>query len=127
MCLALTKLLETNEPFILVNLQSLMTMWTNLVTELREDEDDTWGDSLVYKRDETDPASNGGQPEAPEDARKRESTYEDPVHRIHLPAFVKEQLGRAISASGGADRFQQEWVVNVDRDVLEAFSKLGIM
>lgn len=36
MCLALTKLLETNQAFILLNLQSLMTVWTDVITELRE-------------------------------------------------------------------------------------------
>ena len=48
MCLSLTRLLETNQPFILIKLQSLMTMWTDVVVELRNDAEDIAGDSLVY-------------------------------------------------------------------------------
>ena len=47
MCLALTKLLETNQAWILVNLQSLMTMWTDVVCELSEGSEDLSADSLV--------------------------------------------------------------------------------
>lgn len=45
-CLALTTLLETNQPWILKRLQDLMTVWTDVVTELREDEA-TSGDAFV--------------------------------------------------------------------------------
>lgn len=37
-CLALTMLLETNQEWILKRLQDLMTVWTDVVTELREDD-----------------------------------------------------------------------------------------
>lgn len=126
MCLALTKLLETNQSFILVNLQSLMTIWTDVITELREDAEDTTGDSLVYSNGDAAHPTDGG-PEPPEDVRRRHMTYSDAVHAISLQGFVKKQLQRTINACGGFERFQQEWLVNVDQDVLAAFSKLGIM
>ena len=127
MCLALTKLLDTNQPFILLNLQSLMTIWTDVITELREDEQDASGDSLVYSNGDVPTGAMDGGPEAPEDARRRRMTYSDPVHTVNLPGFVRQQLERVVVACGGEQRFQEEWLVNVDRDVLGAFSKLGIM
>ena len=126
MCLALTKLLDTHQPFILLSLQSLMTVWTDIITELREDAEDVGLDSLVYiNRDAWRP--NGSALEAPEDARRRESTFSDVVHTVSLPQFVKKHLEQAIVASGGMQNFEQEWLVNVDQDVVKAFLKLGIM
>ncbi|KAF2480394.1 armadillo-type protein [Neohortaea acidophila] len=124
MCLALTQLLETNRHFILVRLQSLMTVWTDVITELRDSAEETTGDSLVY--------SNGDQPtdgsmESPEDARRRQWTYSDAVHTANLPAFVTRHLQQAIQAAGGLEIFQQEWLVNVDQDILAAFSAMGII
>ena len=126
MCLALTKLLETNAPFILVNLQSLMTVWTDVITELRADEEDVGGDSLVYANGDAFHDLNG-TPEAPEEGRRRSLTTSDVVHTVNLPAYVKEKLQQAVSACGGEQQLQQEWLVNVDRNVLEGFTKLGIM
>lgn len=126
MCLALTQLLETNQSFILLNLQSLMTVWTDVITELREDVEDRAGDSLIYSNGDASNSTNNA-PEAPEDGRRRQMTYSDPVHTINLAAFVKQHLQHAIEACGGLEKFQQEWLVNVDQDVLSAFSKLGIV
>lgn len=124
MALAMTKLLETNQPFILLSLQSLMTVWTDVITEMREDNADTNGDSLVYNQ--ADPTETEG-PEAPEDARRREMTHTDVGHTVKLPDFVKQQLDAAGAACGGSERFQQEWLVNVDKDVVDAFLKLGVI
>lgn len=122
MVLAFTKLLERNEFGMLSNLQSLMTVWTDVLTELREDAADAGGDSLVYVANpEVDPL------ESPEDARRRILTYSDDVHAIKLPEFVHHHLGQALAACGGPERFQEEWLVNVDKDVVQAFSALGIM
>ncbi len=51
----------------------------------------------------------------------------DEIHTINLPAFVKETLSRTVQAVGGEAVFQQEWIVNVDRDILDGFVKLGVM
>lgn len=124
MCMALTKLLETNQPFILLSLQSLMSMWTDVVTELREDDADTGGDSLVYGEGA---GAAGEAAEAPEDARRRVLTMTDDVHTINMTEFIKHHLQQAIGASGGWEQFQEQWLGNVDKEVVEGFSKLGIM
>lgn len=41
-CMALTKLLETGQPWIMNKLQDLMSVWTSVVTEL-DDESGTKG------------------------------------------------------------------------------------
>ncbi|SMR41431.1 unnamed protein product [Zymoseptoria tritici ST99CH_1E4] len=122
MCMALTKLLETNQPFILLSLQSLMSMWTDVISELREDAADVTGDSLVY-------TSNGAgeAAESPEDARRRVLTEVDVVHSVNLPEFIKHYLQGAIAASGGYEQFQAGWLVNVDKEVVKSFSELGII
>ncbi|QIW98451.1 hypothetical protein AMS68_003969 [Peltaster fructicola] len=119
MCLALTKLLDTNQPWILVSLQSLMTMWTDVVRELYEDSQEQMGDTLI-KADVERPDG----PEAPEDLRRREMSLTDPVHSIHTIAWIKHHLQQVIAAQ---PHFQDEWVVNVDKEVVKAFSELGII
>jgi len=43
-CMALTKLLETNQPFILNKLQDLMGMWTTRIVDLRHYDSDRTGE-----------------------------------------------------------------------------------
>ncbi|GME46732.1 importin 11 [Neofusicoccum parvum] len=123
MCLALTKLLETGKDWILIKLQDLMTMWTDIVIELTDGNDDTSVDCLVWKREEPQLSS----PEAPDDTRRRDMIYTDPVHTVNIIQFIREHLQHVITACGGYDKFRDEWLVNVDKDVVEAFGKLGIM
>lgn len=53
--------------------------------------------------------------------------YTDPVHTVNIIQFIREHLQHVITACGGYDKFRDEWLVNVDKDVVEAFGKLGIM
>lgn len=66
-------------------------------------------------------------PEAPEDVRRRDLIYSDPVHRINLISFLREHLQAAIEAAGGMQQFQHEWLERVDRDVIKGFGELGIL
>nr|POE62836.1 importin-11 [Quercus suber] len=126
MCLALTKLLQTNQPFILLNLQLLMTTWTDVVTELREDATHPSGDSLVYSLDAGADASEDAS-RTPEDDRKREYSQKDEIHSVPLPQWVQMHLQQTVAACGGDERFREEWLVNVDQDVLKAFGALRIL
>jgi hypothetical protein len=125
--LALTKLLETAQPWILQSLQSLMSIWTDVVVELREDAADAGGsgasgaDSLVYS---SSGPEDGSAPEAPEDARRRELSNGDPVHRFGLAEWIGHYLGLAV---GGNANFREEWLGRVDGDVVKSFGALGIM
>ncbi|KAI9838840.1 MAG: hypothetical protein M1819_004046 [Sarea resinae] len=125
MCLALTRLLETNQKWILTHLQDLMTVWTDIITELQEGAEDRGGDSLVYW--DANGLKPQNSPEAPEEERKRNLTFSDPVHTVNAPEFIKLHLQTAIAACGSQEAFRDQWLVNVDQEVVSAFGALGIL
>ncbi|KAF2002151.1 ARM repeat-containing protein [Amniculicola lignicola CBS 123094] len=124
MVLVLTRFLERGEPWILGRLQMLMGAWTDVLGELLDGMDDHSADFLYWP---PEPTPHPTEPEAPEEIRKRELIYSDPIHRINLVSFVRERLGQAVQAGGGEQQFQEEWLSRVDKDVLKGFMDLGIM
>ncbi|KAI9759134.1 MAG: hypothetical protein M4579_002581 [Chaenotheca gracillima] len=122
--LALTTLLETGEGWVLSKLQDIMTVWTDVVTELQEGSEDRGGDNLVYWNSADSKTSH---PEAPEDDRHRQLLYQDAVHRINVNEFVRHHLQTAIQRCGGQEVFEREWLAAVDKDIISSFGKLGIM
>lgn len=119
MCLALTSLFGTGAPYVTKHLQSYMTMWTDIVAELRESEADVASDSLVYGDD----MANGGSglPEAAEDVRRRMLTATDDVHNINVRDWIIKHLQLAMNVLGGEHVFSENFLVNVDQDVQKAF------
>ncbi|KAI4952770.1 hypothetical protein J4E91_003244 [Alternaria rosae] len=123
MCLVLTRFLEGAQPWMLGRLQSLIGIWTDVLGELLDGMDDRSQDSLFWPPEPYHPT----EPEAPEDVRKRELIYTDPVHQINLVAFIREHLQQTIQQVGGEQAFQEEWLSRVDKEVLKGFGELGIM
>ena len=72
------------------------------------------------------PPSDPDSPEAPEDTRRRQLLYTDPVHSVNLINTIRDHLKQTIQAVGEAE-FQQEWLANVDKDVVSSFGQLGIL
>lgn len=122
-CLALTGLLETNEPWILGRLQELMTLWTDLVAEL-VDEDNREADCLVWWN--IDNLKSDG-PETPADERRRNLNFADPVHRLDLKGFIRDKLQATVEACGGQEKFESSWLINVDAEVVRAFGALRLV
>jgi hypothetical protein len=121
-CLALTRFLELPPPMtqiILERLQDYFAMWTGVISEMLSGRDDA-GDNLIWL------PSDGNGFEGPEDVRRRLNGISDPVHTIHTFDFVKERLAQVVTVCGGEEAFQRDWAVNVDKDVLEGFQKLGL-
>ncbi|KAI9648815.1 hypothetical protein NHQ30_003456 [Ciborinia camelliae] len=121
-CLALTRLLELHPPMtpiILSKLQDFFAMWTSVISEMMAGRDDLGGDNLIWGEQEA------YERESAEDKRARDWKMQDPVHRVNAWEFVKERLGEVVRVCGGEDAFQRDWACNVDRDVLEAWGKLG--
>ncbi|KAI5294635.1 hypothetical protein KEM52_003559 [Ascosphaera acerosa] len=134
--LALTRLLSINgtasppPPFLLNELQSYLTCWTDLIFEVGEvgkpGEDDGYdsaeerplpgGDYLVSTYDVTD-TSNWAR--APEVMRQVRWEKLDPVGKINTYEFVLETLRGVIQVCGGPAAFNAEWLVNVDADVVK--------
>jgi len=140
--LALTQLLALQDPpsatgppppYILSHLQSYLTVWTDIILELSEGGTDSNADYLVCWN--APPGSVhappdhdvSDEPESPESRRRRDWDAADVVHRFTIRDFVRHRLQELIVACGGADRFQEEWLVNVDREVVSAFGALGLL
>jgi hypothetical protein len=140
--LALTQLLALQGPssdpsqpapppaYILSHLQSYLTVWTDIIIELAEGGSDENSDYLVCWNAPAGSAT--AQPEAdenedPETRRRREWDNADAIHRFPIRDFVRHRLQELIVACGGAQRFQEEWLVNVDSEVVSAFGALGLI
>lgn len=121
-CLALTALLEANQPWILSRLQELMTVWTDVITELIDQE--TGSDSLIYWDMESLKLPG---PEAPAEERSRKLAYADPVRRLDTKVFVRQKLEATVAANGGREAFEQNWLIHVDEDVVRGFKALGVV
>lgn len=126
--LAITNLLSssaTGPPKIMLEqLQSLMTLWTDVVTALGDEApEESQGDYLWYGY--TNNAEVVWADEAPEEGRRRELSQVDPVHKVNLRVFVGEKLREVVGAVG-MDVFQQ-WVGQVDGAVVNAFGALGLI
>jgi len=130
--LALTQLLSVNgsdlppPSYILDHLQSYLTTWTDIVTELSEgSQDPRGGDYLIFWNNAETGKSQ--ENERPESIRRRQWENADVVHNTDIRDFVKMRLQAVIIGCGGEQRFQEEWLVNVDREVSTAFGGLGIL
>ncbi|KAA8911823.1 armadillo-type protein [Sphaerosporella brunnea] len=123
-CFALTMLLETNQKWILERLQDLMIVWTDVVNELRDE--DGQNDSLVYWKSNADEEETYTGPETPERTRRIQLTETDPVHTVDASQLIKHQLEKAQNENGGGRVFAENWLVNVDHDVLAEFAKLKL-
>ena len=128
-CLAVTSLLDIGGDLMLSHLQSLISLWTELITELVVDDVGENGefikrDALVYSS--PDAFKLEGIPDSPAAQRQRLLTFADPTHRIDIREYVGQKLGKSIERCGGMDAFRTQWLENVDKDVLQAFGDLGI-
>ncbi|CAG7924157.1 unnamed protein product [Penicillium olsonii] len=117
--------------YMLSHLQSYLSMWTDLVTELADGGTDANADYLVcwnapagseYAQPETNQEAD-----SPETIRRSEWQSGDVIHRFMIRDFVRHRLQEVISGCGGAQRFQDEWLVNIDSDVVSAFGALGLL
>ncbi|PYH43275.1 putative importin 11 [Aspergillus saccharolyticus JOP 1030-1] len=135
--LALTQLLTLNGPdsqppaYLLNNLQSYITMWTDIVTELSEDasganpDDPRGNDYLIYWNNAQTAANDEHEP--PENERRRAWDDMDILHKVNIRDFIRERLHSVIVGCGGEQRFQEDWLLNVDREVVAAFGALGLL
>ncbi|KAJ5084640.1 hypothetical protein NUU61_009219 [Penicillium alfredii] len=117
--------------YILAHLQSYLTMWTDLITELADGSSDPNADYLVYWNAPTGSVTavpeQSSEAEQPEAQRRSEWQSADAIHRYPIRDFVRHRLQELIVACGGAQRFQEEWLVNVDTEVVSAFGALGLL
>ena len=117
--LALTSLFSTAEPWILVHLQQLMSVWTETITELIDEE--TGSDTMVYWN--VDDGKVEG--ESAKEERMRRVGFEDVVRRVDVKAAVREAV-QGVVERVGREAFEG-LVGDVDRDVVAGFGALGVV
>jgi len=126
-CLALTRLCELPSPvqeLILARLQDYLSMWTSVITDLREPTEASNTDTLIWKPRE---AYSAAEFEGETPLMKHEYMFaeKDPVHRVNTYDFVRARLEDLVSRVGGEQAFEANWAVNVDKDVLAGFQRLS--
>lgn len=129
MTIALTRLLDLHQPWILNRMQSLMNLWTTIIAELTDDDKARTVDALVWDESTVveDTSTSFELWNTPDSKRSSALERADPSHKINLIELVKVQLRQCIERCGGEQRFQEDVLVNVDKEVVNGFGALGIM
>lgn len=111
--------------FMMPFLQDLFTQWTSLIIELTEGNiPGDKVDCLVDRPGSLTPTASSS--DTPEDRRRVDLRYADPVHKVDMKPFVDDRLRGVIERMPGGEReFNEEWLANVDKDVVQAFVDLG--
>jgi hypothetical protein len=130
--LAITNLLSASNPppqILLENLQSLMTLWTDVVIELSEDApEESQGDYLWYHSDRPSEGVVEWPDATQEDGRKKEVSAVDPIYAVNVRTFVAERFGDvARSWPMGQANFEAEWVGRIDGAVVKGFVDLKVL
>lgn len=124
-CLALTRLCELPEPtqgLVLDKLQDYMLMWISVIEELRTGTEWTSPnippDYLVWTE------AGGSEYDTALDVLERQLAFRDPVHTVHTYNFVQETFQNLVHRVG-QQNFQDNWLVNVDKHLVDEFQKLN--
>ncbi|KAF4343196.1 nuclear transport factor [Fusarium beomiforme] len=119
--LGLTRLLELPSPvqeLVLSKLQDYFDMWINVISEL-QDGVANGTDTLIWGPLETT------EYDTPKIIAERNMEAKDPIHTVHAFDFVKMRLQDLVNRVGGEQAFQEQWAVNVDKEVLEKFQQMA--
>ncbi|TGJ85144.1 hypothetical protein E0Z10_g3622 [Xylaria hypoxylon] len=117
--LGITRLLELPQPMaglVLGKLQDYLSMWTSVICQIWDD--DSPGNDGMYST-EKPPSTEW---DTHKDIVERELHATDPVRTVISYAFVKERL-QGLAQVVGEQTFQ-EWLANVDKEVLAGFQDL---
>ncbi|KAL1898508.1 hypothetical protein Sste5346_003412 [Sporothrix stenoceras] len=128
-CLGLTRLLEVQRPvgngsgsqfsdLVLGRLQDYLSMWTTTVVDAQGDA--TKPDCYVWAEGAPPPTEY----DTPLMTAESALAAKDPLHTQTTHAFVMARLMDVIGRVGGEAAFNDNWLVNVDRDVLAGFQGL---
>ncbi|KIH89460.1 importin [Sporothrix brasiliensis 5110] len=128
-CLGLTRLLEVQRPLgagsgiqfsdlVLGRLQDYLAMWTSTVMDAQGDA--TKPDTYVWPEGAPPPTEF----DTPLMTAEAAFVAKDPLHTQTTHEFIMARLMDVIGRVGGEGAFNDNWLVNVDRDVLAGFQAL---
>ncbi|KAH6609180.1 armadillo-type fold [Trichoderma cornu-damae] len=119
--LGLTRLLELASPMqelALGKLQDYLDMWTNVIIDLQDGVVDGT-DCLIWEAE-----IGVFEYDSPKMILERQSLHKDPIHSVNALQFVKARLHDLVTRIGGEAVFQENWAVNVDKEVMNAFREM---
>ncbi|KAK8074850.1 hypothetical protein PG997_009513 [Apiospora hydei] len=118
--LALTRIVELGQPMqelLLGQLQDFLTMWTGVFAQVM-DEEKPGVDATVM------PApAEATEWDTPRDVRERALLGSDPVRTVDCLECVRNSLDSLVQRAGGGGIFRENYLVNVDADVLSSFTR----
>ncbi|KAI0976586.1 putative importin 11 [Xylaria arbuscula] len=117
--LGITRLLELHQPMaglVVTKLQDYLSMWTSVICQVWDDA--TPGHDALHSTEKPPPT----EWDTHKDLVERELYITDPVRSVVSYTFVKERL-QGLAQIVGEQTFQ-EWLTNVDKDVLAGFQDL---
>lgn len=117
--LALTALFTTAQPWMLRRLQELMSLWTDVITELVDEE--TGVDTMTV----SEGARGWGIHATAMDERILRLEEEDVLRTVDIKTAVRGAVEGVVTAVG-REEFER-WVGDVDADVVKAFGALGVV
>lgn len=118
--LALTRLLELPSPvqeIVLAKLQDYFDMWTFVLLDIHEG-NVSQPDTFTQDTFETTAY------DTPRYILEQQTLRKDPIFSVHAFPFVSSRLQDLVARVGGEAVFEEQWTVNVDKDVLERFRKM---
>ena len=119
--LGLTRLLELPSPMqelVLGKLQDYFTMWSNIISDLQDGAMDA-RDCLIQGPEEP------SEYDTPKSIIEREMAQKDPIHTVHGYGFLRERLQDLVGRVGGEAAFEEQWAVNVDKDIMDKFRQIA--
>ncbi|PFH62823.1 hypothetical protein XA68_11835 [Ophiocordyceps unilateralis] len=115
--LALTRLMELPSPMqelVLGKLQNYFEMWNSMIMELHGFHPHE-PDILTFTE------SVDTEYETCKTVVEQQMMDKDPVYSEHLLRFVEPRLRDLVARTGGEAVFEQQWAINVDKEVLARF------
>ncbi|KAK8016347.1 hypothetical protein PG993_014536 [Apiospora rasikravindrae] len=118
--LALTRMVEVGQPMpslLLGQLQDFFTMWTGVFAQVMDEQNPTIDVTV------TAAPAEATEWDTPRDVRERALFASDPVRAVSCLEFVRQSMDTLVQQAGGMASFQENYLVNVDADVLSSFTR----
>ncbi|KTW32847.1 hypothetical protein PNEG_04338 [Pneumocystis murina B123] len=100
--MGITSLLITNNPYVLINIKPLINIWSETLSEIKENKE---GDALIYwnTQDEENDLDTTNNPEM---IRRQQLIKQDPIHTTHLETYIHQFFFSCVEKNNGIEQFK---------------------